>query len=187
MAPALLIAIGAMWFTVAVLFLGKGEPKGTGAITAFVGFITILAAVILAAFLKDPFLAGLLFAHGIFYSSVAYALLAGLEDLRSTGNVALYTCIVSVIYTVFAFTGGPQIGVDPATTKPIFLVGPSSYLAFGCAGYAVLTFMVWLNAYGKFPSSILAYSLLVWTVLGLWVPAFYLMLTGGLPKLLGSF
>lgn len=175
MAMAVLIAIGAMWFSVALLFLGKGEPKGTGAITAFVAAVTVLGAILQAAVFKDNFVAGLLFAHGIFYCSVAYALLTGLEDLRSTGNVSLYTALVSVIYMILFFTGGPVLeGGKPLVVK-------SNYLAFACLGYAVLTFMVWLNAYGKFPTPILAWSLIVWVVFGLWVPAFYMMTAGAFP------
>ncbi|MEN8806653.1 MAG: hypothetical protein ABF291_04175 [Desulfobacterales bacterium] len=61
------------------------------------------------------------------------------------------------------------------------LVAPSNYLALGCAGYAALTFMVWLNAFGKFPAKALAWSLIVWVVVGLWIPGFWLMATGKLP------
>jgi hypothetical protein len=124
---------------------------------------------------KDPFVAGLLFAHGIFYCTVSYALLAGLEDLRSVGNVSLYTALVSVIYMIIFFTGGPVLEDGK------LLVTKSNYLAFACAGYAVLTFEVWLNANGKVPASILAWSLIVWVALGLWVPAFYMMVGGRLP------
>jgi hypothetical protein len=175
MAMPVLIAIGAMWLAVAIFFLGKGEPKGTGAITGFVGAVTVLGAIIQAAVFKDPFVAGLLFAHGIFYCAVAYALLAGLEDLRSVGNVSLYTALVSVIYMILFFTGGPVLEGGK------LLVVKSNYLAFACAGYAALTFMVWLNAYGKFPTHVLAWSLIVWVVFGLWVPAFYMMTAGAFP------
>jgi hypothetical protein len=175
MAMAVLIAIGAMWLPVAILFLGKGEPKSTGAITGVVAAVTVVGAILQAAVFKDSFVAGLLFAHGIFYSSVSYALLAGLEDLRSVGNVSLYTALVSTIYMILFFTGGPV--VEGGKT----LLVKSNYLAFACAGYAVLTFEVWLNAYGKLPAAILAWSLIVWVVLGLWVPAFYMMTAGGFP------
>lgn len=175
MAMPVLIAIGAMWLAVAIFFLGKGEPKSTGAITGVVGAVTVLGAILQAAVFHDPFVAGLLFAHGIFYCSVAYALLAGLEDLRSVGNVSLYTALVSVIYMVLFFTGGPVLEGGK------LLVVKSNYLAFACAGYAALTFMVWLNAYGKFPTAILAWSLIVWVVLGLWAPAFYMMTAGTFP------
>jgi putative amide transporter protein len=175
MAMALLIAIGAMWLSVAILFLGKGEPKGTGAITAVVGAVTVVGAMLQAAVFKDSFVAGLLFAHGIFYCSVSYTLLTGLEDLRSMGNVSLYTALVSVIYMILFFTGGPVLEGGK------MLVVKSNYLAFACAGYAVLTFEVWLNAYGKLSSAIVAWSLIVWVVLGLWVPAFYMMTAGAFP------
>ncbi len=171
MTLAVLIAISAMWFSVAVLFLGKGEAKGTGFITAVVGAITVVGSILQAAVFKDPFTAGLLFVHGIFYCSVAYALLAGLEDLRSVGNVSLNTCIVSVIYMLIFFFGGPEVSGK-------LLVAPSAYLAFACLIYAILTLMVTLNAYGKFPAKALAVSLLVGVIFGLWVPAFYLMVAG---------
>ncbi|MEW6137488.1 MAG: AmiS/UreI family transporter [Thermodesulfobacteriota bacterium] len=175
MTLAILIAISAMWTSVGILFLGKGEAKGTGAICAFVGTVTVIGAILQVAVFKDPFVAGLLFVHGIFYCAVAYALLAGLEDLRSVGNVSLNTAIVSVIYMILFFTGGPVLEGGKQ------LVAKSNYWAFACAGYAALTFMVWLNAYGMFPTKLLAVSLLVWVVLGLWVPAFYLMVGGALP------
>jgi len=175
MATAVLIAISAMWTSVAILFLGKGEAKGTGAITAVVGAVTVVGAFVQAAVFKDPWLGGLLFAHGIFYCAVAYALLAGLEDLRSVGNVSLNTAIVSLLYMIIFYTGGPVLeGGKPLVVK-------SNYLAFSCAGYTYLTLIVWLNAYGAFPTKVLGLSLLVGVVLWLWVPAFYLMVGGALP------
>src|SRR6266542_2192601 len=85
----LLVAISVMWIPVAILFLGKGEAKGTGAVTGFVGVVVVFGAFLQAAVFKDPFTAGLLFVHGLLYCTVAYALLAGLQDLRSVGDVSL--------------------------------------------------------------------------------------------------
>lgn len=175
MTLAVLIAISCMWTSVGILFLGKGEAKATGAICAFVGTVTVVGALLQAAVFKDPFVAGLLFVHGLFYCCVGYALLAGLEDLRGVGNVSLNTAVVSVIYTIIFLTGGPVLEGGKQ------LVAKSNYWALACAGYAALTFMVWLNAYGKFPTKLLGISLIVWVVLGLWVPAFYLMVGGTLP------
>lgn len=175
MVTAILVAISAMWTAVGILFLGKGEAKGTGAICAFVGAVTVIGSFVQAAVFKDPWVAGLLFVHGLFYSCVGYALLAGLEDLRSVGNVSLNTAIVSIIYMIIFFTGGPVLEGGKQ------LVVKSNYLAFACAGYAYLTLIVWLNCYGAFPTKILGLSLLVGVVLWLWVPAFYLMVGGALP------
>ncbi len=175
MTVALLIAISVMWIPVAILFLGKGEAKGTGAATAFVGVVVVLGAIIQAAVFKDALTAGLLFVHGLLYCTVAYALLTGLEDLRSVGNVSLTVAIVSAIYMVIFYTGGPVLQDGKQ------LVAPSMYLAMACAGYTVLTLEVWLNAYGKFPAAGLAWSLIIWACVGLWVPAFSLALTGKLP------
>ena len=82
MTLAILIAISLMWLPVGLLFLGYGEAKGTGAICAFVGICVVIAAFV-DVFQNDAFTAGLLFAHGLLYCVVAYALLAGLTDLRS--------------------------------------------------------------------------------------------------------
>lgn len=175
MTTAVLVAISAMWVPVALLFLGKGEAKGTGAVTGLVGILTVVCAILQVAVFKDAFTAGLLFVHGLFYCTVSYALLAGLEDLRSVGNVALNTAVVSAIYMVLFLTGGPVVEGG----KP--LVEKSLYLAVACAGYAVLTLEVWLNSLGKFPAAGLAWSLLVWVIVGLWTPAFWLMVTAKLP------
>jgi hypothetical protein len=171
----LLVAISVMWFPVAILFLGKGEAKSTGAVTGFVGIVVVLGAFLQAAVFKDPFTAGLLFVHGLLYCTVGYALLAGLQDLRSVGNVALTVAMVSFIYMVLFFTGGPVLDGGRQ------LVAKSDYLALACAGYVVLTVEVWLNAYGKFPAKGLALSLIAWVFVGLWAPAFWLMAAGRLP------
>ncbi len=176
MTTAILLLISAMWTPVGIfLLIGKGDAKGTGFICAIVGLGTCLGAFVQAAVFKDPFVAGLLFVHGLFYSTLAYHLLAGIEDMTAVGNISLNTAIVSTIYMIIFYTGGPVMEGGKQ------LVVKSNYLAFACLGYAVLTFMVWLNAYGKFPSKVLALSLLLWVVLGLWVPAFYLMVGGTLP------
>ncbi len=168
MTTAILVAIAIMWIPVALLFLGYGEPKGTGAVTGFVGIVTVLSAVLQTAIFKDAFTGGLLFAHGILYITVSYALLNNLSDMRSVGNVSLTVALISTIYAIIFYTGTP-------------LVAKSNYLALACTGYAVLTFEVWLNSYGKFSAKGLAFSLLIWVVVGLWVPAFLLMTTGKLP------
>ena len=61
------------------------------------------------------------------------------------------------------------------------LVAKSNYLALACLGYAVLTFEVWLAFYGKLSGAVVAWSLIVWVVVGLWIPAFWLMAAGTLP------
>lgn len=175
MTLSILIAISVMWLPVAMLFLGKGEAKGTGAATGFVGAVVVLGAILQASVFKDPFTAGLLFVHGLLYCTVAYALLAGLEDLRSVGNVSLTVALVSIIYMILFYTGGPVL----ADGKQ--LVAKNNYFAFACAGYSVLTLEVWLNAYGKFPTPALAWSLIVWVIFGLWIPAFWLLAAGKLP------
>lgn len=174
MTLAILVAISLMWISVAILFLGKGEAKGTGAITAFVGLVVVMGAFIQTALFKDGFTGGLLFAHGLLYCTVAYALLAGLEDLRSVGNVSLAVALISAIYMFLFFTGGT--GADGTV-----LVGKSNYFAFACLGYTILTLQVWLNAYGKVKASTLAWSLIIWVPIGLWIPAFMLMAKGTLP------
>jgi hypothetical protein len=168
MTTALLVAIAVMWLPVALLNLGKGEAKGTGAATGFVGAVVVLGAIIQAAVFKDAFTAGLLFAHGILYCCVSYALLVGLEDLRSVGNVSLTVALISCIYMILFYTGAANIG-------------KSNYLALACLGYAVLTFEVWLAFYGKLSGGVVAWSLIIWVPVGLWIPAFLLMAGKPLP------
>jgi len=150
-----LILIMSMWLPVAFLYLGHGDAKGTGAITAFVG-----VCVVISAFLHSLFGAGatggLLFAHGLLYCTVAYALLAGLEDLKAVGNVSFVAAIISLIY-VFVFRG-PE--------------GQFTYFSLCSAGYVVLTLEVFLVCYGKLSAKLLAYSLIIWAFVGLMIPAF---------------
>ena len=175
MTTALLVIIAVMWLPVALLNLGKGEAKGTGAACGFVGLIVVLGAIIQAAVFKDAFVAALLFAHGILYCCVSYALLTGLEDLRSVGNVSLTVALISAIYMILFYTGGPTLADGSQ------LVGKSMYLAMACLGYAKLTFEVWLAFYGKLSGGVVAWSLVIWVPVGLWVPAFWLMTAGTLP------
>ncbi|MEW9673767.1 AmiS/UreI family transporter [Ammoniphilus sp. 3BR4] len=168
MTTAILVVIAVMWIPVAMLFLGYGEPKGTGAVTGFVGIVTVLSAILQTAIFKDGFTGGLLFAHGILYITISYALLNSLKDMRSVGNVSLTVALISTIYAFIFYTGTP-------------LIAKNDYLSLACTGYAVLTLQVWLNAYGKFSAKGLALSLIIWVFVGLWVPAFWLMTTGKLP------
>ncbi|EPR42112.1 hypothetical protein dsx2_2899 [Desulfovibrio sp. X2] len=175
MTTALLILISVMWIPVAMLNLGKGEAKGTGAATGFVGILVVLGALLQAAVFRDPFVAGLLFAHGVLYCCVSYALLAGLEDLRSVGNVSLTVAFISAIYCLLFYFGSP---VQPDGAQ---MIHPSLYLAMACLGYTILTFEVFLAFHGKLGGGTVAWSLLTWVPIGLWVPSFWLMSTGTLP------
>ena len=168
MTLAILVLISVMWVPVALLFLGHGEAKGTGAATGFVGLLVVIGALIQTALFKDAFTGALLFAHGTLYLCVSYALLTGLSDMRSVGNVSLTVAIISTIYAVIWLGGSKVVPVN-------------NYFGLCAVGYAVLTYEVWLNAYGKFPAKLLAWSLLVWAVIGLWIPAFSLLTSGTLP------
>jgi hypothetical protein len=164
-----------MWVPVGLLLLGYGEAKGTGALVIVVGLLVLVSAVIQAAVFKDPFLAALLFAYGLFYFIVGYSLFAGLENLKAAGNASFTLIPITIIYMILSFTGGPVLEGGKQ------LVGKSNFLALACAGYTVLYIMVWLNAYEKFSAKALGVSLLVWTVVGLWLPAFWLLAAGKLP------
>jgi putative amide transporter protein len=88
--------------------------------------------------------------------------------------VSLVVAIISAIYMIIFYVGGTTIDNK-------ILVARSDYFAFACLGYTVLTVEVWLNSYGKLRASILAWSLILWTPIGLWIPAFMLMTKGALP------
>ncbi len=175
MVEATLMAISLMWVPVGLLLLGKGEPKGTGALVIMVGVLVLVSAVIQAAVFKDPWIAALLFAYGLFYFTVGYSLFAGLENLHAAGNASLTLIPISIIYVILALTGGPVLENGKQ------LIAKSNFLALACAGYTVLYIMVYLNAYEKFSSKTLGVSLIIWTVVGLWLPAFWLLAAGKLP------
>jgi putative amide transporter protein len=175
MVEATLMAISLMWVPVGLLLLGKGEPKGTGALVCMVGTLVLISAIIQASVFKDPWIAALLFAYGLFYSIVGYSLYTEMEDMRSAANASLTLIPISIVYTILAFSGGPVLESGKQ------LIGKSNFLALACAGYTVLYIMVWMNGYGKLSGKTLGASLLVWTVVGLWVPAFWLLAAGKLP------
>lgn len=175
MVEAILMAISIMWFPVGFLLLGKGEAKGTGAVVSMVGTLVLVAAILQAAIFKDPWIASLLFPYGLFYCAVGYALYNEMQDTRSVGNVSFTLIPISIVYTILALTGGPVL----ASGKQ--LIAKSNFLALACAGYTVLYIMVWLNAYGKLSGKTLGWSLIVWTIVGLWIPAFWLLASGTLP------
>jgi hypothetical protein len=164
-----------MWLPLALFLLGKGEGKTTGAICGMVGAVVIIGAILQAAVFKDGFTAGLLFVHGLLYSITCYALVTGVEDLRTVGNVSFTVAIVSLIYMILFFTGGPVLEGGKQ------LVARSNYLGFACAGYAGLTLEVWRFGYGKFSGAALAWSLILWVIVGLYIPAFWLLVAGTLP------
>jgi hypothetical protein len=91
------------------------------------------------------------------------------------GNVSLAVALISFIYMVLFYTGGPVMADGSR------MVAPSDYLALACLGYFVLTFEVCLAFHGKLKPHVVAWSLLLWVPIGLWVPGFWLMTTGRLP------
>ncbi len=175
MVEGTLLAISLMWFPVAFLLLGKGEPKGTGFSTALVGSVTVISGILVIIVLKNAWIGSLLIVYGFFYLTVAYSLLAEIKDTRSVGNVSLTVAIISIVYVILSLTGGPVLEGGQR------LIERSDFLALGCAGYAVLYIMVWLNSYGKMSAKPLAWGLILWTIIGLWVPGFWLLATGKLP------
>lgn len=175
MVEATLMAISLMWIPVAFLLLGKGEPKGTGFLVLMVGFLVLISAIIQAAVFKDPWIGALLFAYGLFYCIVGYSLFAGLENMQAAGNASFTLIPISIIYMIFSFTGGPILEGGKQ------LVGKSDFLTLAFAVYTVLYIMVWLNAYEKLSAKVLGVSLVLGTIVGLWVPSFWLLTTGTLP------
>jgi hypothetical protein len=174
MVEATLMAISLMWFPVGLLLLGKGDAKATGALVCMVGALVLVSAVIQAAVFKDPWIAALLFAYGLFYSIVGFTLYAGLKT-TAMANASLTLVPITIIYLILALTGGPVMEGGKQ------LIARSNFLALACAGYTVLYIMVWLNGYGKFSAKTLGVSLIIWTIVGLWVPAFWLLAAGKLP------
>jgi hypothetical protein len=140
-----------------------------------VGILVLVSAVLQAAVFKDPWIAALLFSYGLFYCIVGYSLFAGLENMKAAGNASFTLIPISIIYMIFSYTGGPVLEGGKQ------LVGKSNFLTLACAVYTVLYIMVWLNANEKLSAKVLGVSLIFGTIVGLWIPAFWLLLAGKLP------
>jgi len=163
----ILMAISLMWIPVGLLLLGKGEAKSTGALTLMVGTLVIVASIFMATTEGGFFGAALLFTYGLFYNIVGYVLYTGLTDVRTAGNASIAVGLISIVYIILCLAG-------PEALR-------SNYLALGCAGYLVLYIMCWLFFYGKFSAKTLGWSLIIWTFVGLWWPAFSLLAIGAFP------
>lgn len=174
MTLALLLLICMMWVPVGLFFLGHGEAKSTGFVTAIVGILVVTGAILQAAIFKDPFTAGLLFVFGVLYLQTAHALLTGLEDMRTVGNGALVVAIICAAYAVLYLTGG---GVKDGKT----IIDIVPYLGFMNVTFVVICLTVVGVTYGKVSARIAAYMFLTLSFTCLFVPAIGLMGYGRLP------
>lgn len=180
MTLALLILIAMMWIPVGMMFLGAGEAKGTGFVTAVVGVIVCVGATIQCLvggpnFTGDAFGSAPLFVFGILYLQVAHALLAGLTDLRTLGNGALVVAIVCAIYAFLFATGG---AVKPDGTT---MIPKIPYLCFMYVTFTVLCLSVTAQAYGKIGAKLPAWLLIILSFTCLLTPAIGLLAYGKLP------
>ncbi len=175
MTLALLLLICMMWVPVGLLFLGSGEAKSTGFVSAVVGAVVIVGAVLQTAIFKDPFTGGLLFVFGVLYLQTAHALLTGLEDMRTVGNGALVVAVVCAVYAYLYLSGG---GVKPDGKTFIDVV---PYLGFMNITFVVICLTVTGVTYGKVQAKVAAYMFLVLSFTCLLVPAIGLMGYGKLP------
>ena len=175
MTLALLLLICMMWVPVGLFFLGYGEAKSTGFVTAVVGVLVVIGAILQAAVFADPFTAGLLFVFGVLYLQTAHALWTGLADMRTVGNGALVVGIVCAVYAYLFATGG---GVKPDGSK---IIAVTPYLSFMNITFVVICFTVVGVTYGKIAAKVAAYMFLVLSFTCLLVPAVGLMGFGKLP------
>lgn len=171
----LLLLICMMWVPVGLFFLGFGEARSTAFVTAIVGTVVIIGAILQAAIFADPFTAGLLFVFGVLYLQTAHALWTGLADMRSVGNGALVVAIVCAMYAYLFFTGG---GVKPDGST---IIGITPYLGFMNVTFVVICLTVVGVTYGKLSAKLAAYMFLVLSFTCLFVPAIGLMGYGKLP------
>lgn len=175
MTLALLVLISIMWVPVGMFFLGYGEAKSTGFVSAVVGTLVVIGAMLQAAVFTDPFTAGLLFVFGVLYLQTGYALMTGVTDLRTVGNGALLVGIVCAVYAYLFATGG---GLKPDGKT---FIGVTPYLAFMNLTFVVICFTVTGVTYGKINPKIAATMFIVLSFTCLLVPAFGLMAYGKLP------
>jgi hypothetical protein len=174
MVIALLVIISLMWIPLGLFYLGQGDGKTCGAISGFVGLIVYAGTIIM--FINGDAMNGLLFgSFGTLYLGVAYCILAGIEDLRSLGNMSLTVALICAIACWLFLTGG---GVKPDGTT---IIGKSLYLAFMTGCFTVLTVVVWAVTYGKVGAKLAGVLLIAMALIDLLVPAFDLLGFGKLP------
>ena len=131
MTLALLVLISIMWVPVGMFFLGYGEAKSTGFVSAVVGTLVVIGATLQAAVFTDPFTAGLLFVFGVLYLQTGHALLTGVTDLRTVGNGALLVGIVCAVYAYLFATGG---GLKPDGKMWSANMNSFNHYAYGAVG-----------------------------------------------------
>jgi hypothetical protein len=177
MTLVLLATIAMLWFPIGLFYLGQGDARTCGAIAGFVGVITCIGGLMHATpmFGSDAFTATLLIPFGVVYLTISYCILAGVEDLRSLGNLSLMMCIILAIAAYFFFTGG---GIKPDGTT---FIGISMYLGAMMVAFVVLTLVVWAVTYGKMSPKVLGWLLIILSFLGLLVPTYDLLGYGKLP------
>ena len=177
MTLVLFVTISMLWFPIGLFYLGQGEAKTCGAIAGFVGVITVIGGILHATplFGSDAFTATLLIPFGIVYLTISYVILAGVEDLRSLGNLSLMMSIILMIAAYFFFTGG---GVKADGTG---FIPKSLYLGCMMIAFVALTLAVWAVTYGKLSPKVLGALLVVLTFVGLIIPAYDLLGYGKLP------
>lgn len=174
MVIALLVIISLMWIPLGLFYLGQGDARTCGAASGFVGLIVLAGTIVM--FVGGDAMNGLLFgSFGVFYLTVAYCILAGIEDLRSLGNMSLTVALICAIACWLFLTGG---GVKPDGAA---MVGKSLYLAFMTACFVVLTVVVWAVTYGKVGAKLAGILLILMAIIDLLVPAFDLLGFGKLP------
>ena len=179
MTLVLLIAISMMWFPFGCLHLGVGEGRTVGAITGFVGIVTVVGGLLEATTAlgapPDNFSAALLVVFGLLYLQLSYCILAGVEDLRSFGLTCLMLAIICGIYGFIWATGG---GVKPDGSPMIAKV---PYLVFMMVDFVILLLAVCGLTFGKIPGKLVGALLVILVFVGLLAPAFGLLAYGKLP------
>ena len=175
MTLALLLLINMLWIPVGMFLLGKGEPKSTGFLSGVVGVLVSFGAVLQAAVFKDGLGAGFLFVFGCLFLTLAYALMAGLEDLRTVGNASLVVAGACALYGVLYFTGG---GVSAAG---VALFPASKFFAACTVTWVILTLSIFGFTRGKVSAAVVAWELIILAIPTLVYPAISLMAFGTLP------
>ncbi len=177
MTLVLLIIISMMWFPFGCLHLGVGEGRTVGAITGFVGIVTVVGGIMQATpmFNSDAFGSALLIAFGLLYLQLSYCILAGVEDLRSFGLTCVMLAIICGIYGYIWATGG---GVKPDGTPMIAKV---PYLVFMMVDFVILLLAVCGLTFGKVPGKLVGAILVILVFVGLLAPAIGLLAYGKLP------
>lgn len=143
-------------------------------VTAVVGVLTAVGGYYQGA-QGDLLTSGALLAFSVLYLAVAYALFAGVQDMRTIGNSALTVALVCGI-SAFLLLNGGAVKADGVKT-----IAVNYYFRFTFITFTILLLVIFAFAYGKASLKLVGALLVFLGVADLIVPAYSLIGYNTLP------